>query len=337
MASTTSTRSSRGTQINEFPGIPTAQGLNHQRHKKLSSIFQESLHPLTSPSPASAPAQLTYVIVLRMLQEAHADAADRYAHSPFMIEHLQSQYCLSVDDCEAADREPLEIVLTRLGRERALCHNYNKSPLVEWGHQPGMGIEEDLESFPFRLAVVDGGFPELTDFLDPIYQSENHPASPTKQPTADSATSVQVPKTPSKSRGTRSSASTEKVVYNKLQGAPPANLDFPTGNITLAEMAAFHPEAIKSWDMIDRFCANGGSSAVYATMVNHHREMLRGKIENNSVYRMMKGPMAKRAKLDKRFDNWSVGLHNHIEGLDEIDPTSVSFTGFLTPTDGKNP
>jgi hypothetical protein len=100
-------------------------------------------------------------------------------------------------------------------------------------------------------------------------------------------------------------------------------------------MAAFHPNALKSWDMIDRFCGNGGSQATFAAMINHFREMERGQILPNSVYRMMKGSMNKRAKVQPEYITWTTGNHHDFPKARSFNPASVSVTGFRTPADGK--
>ncbi|KAF1912924.1 hypothetical protein BDU57DRAFT_409137, partial [Ampelomyces quisqualis] len=126
--------------------------------------------------------------------------------------------------------------------------------------------------------------------------------------------------------------------YDKLEDAPSANLDFPAGNITLAEMTAFHPGGLKSWDSIDRFCGNGATQAVLGIMINNFRVMPKGQISSNSVYRMLKGPIEKRAKVQPQYKNWTTGIHlQQFHDAALFDPTSVSVTGFRTPMEGKKP
>jgi hypothetical protein len=287
--------------------------------------------PSTKVQPAHAGVpQLTYANVLDMLREAKADAAERYASTPYLLEILQLNYDGCVDDCRAKERGPVHILRSCALNERRLFVRYNIHRMGGLENKLSPDIEEDLESFPFRCAVVTNGFPSLTEDLIPIFQSIAHAKAIDMQYQNPGASSELLHPALGKIK-------TDKNNYNKLQGAPPAKLEFPAGNFTIPEIATFHPEAIKSWDMIDRFCANGGSSAVYTAMINHYRTMPRGQVTNNSVYRMMKGPMQKRETVDEKFKDWTVGTHNNIEGLDEVDPESISVTGFRTPMEGKNP
>jgi len=310
---------------------PTRLDFSH--HAEVASRTQHALPALPSVRLVSAHAripQLTHVNVLGMLKEAKADAAERYASTPHLLDLLQLAYDGRVDDCRAKERGSVEILRSCAFIERKLFNSYNIHRMNGLENKLDPDVEEDLESFPFRCAVVTWGFHSLTEGLKPIRHSNAH----TKANTVPFRTPVASSKLP---RPALAKDKTDKNSYNKLQGAPPANLAFPTGNFTIPEIAAFHPEAIKSWDLIDRFCANGGSSAVYTAMINHYRIMPRGPVTNNSVYRMMKGPMQKRGTIDEKFKDWTVGIHNNIEGLDKVDPESISITGFRTPMDGKNP
>lgn len=307
--------------------------LDFAHHAAVASRTQPALAVLPSLKLVSAHAgtsQLTHANVLGMLKEAKADATERYASTPHLLDLLQLAYDGRIDDCRAKRRGPVEILRSCALNERKLFNSYNIHRMGGLENKLDPDIEEDLESFPFRCTVVTCGFHSLAEDLKPIRQSNAHAKANDVQYRKHAAFS-EVP------RPELTKDKTDKNTYNKLQGAPPANLAFPAGNFTIPEIAAFHPEAIKSWDMIDRFCANGGSSAVYTAMINHYRIMPRGPVTNNSVYRMMKGPMQKRGTVDEKFKDWTVGIHNNIEGLDEVDPESISVTGFRTPMDGKNP
>ncbi|KAH3905956.1 hypothetical protein HBH56_211240 [Parastagonospora nodorum] len=314
---------------------------DYRSHAMQPFLHHTTVSPRPQPAPAVPPStkvqpahagvpQLTYANVLDMLREAKIDAAERYVSTLYLLEILQLNYDGCVDDCRAKERGPVDILRSCALNERRLFVSYNIHRMGGLENKLSPDIEEDLESFPFRCAVVTNGFPSLTEDLIPIFQSTEHAKVIDMQYQNPSASSKLLHPAVGKVK-------TDKNNYNKLQGAPPANLEFPTGNFTIPEIAAFHPEAIKSWDMIDRFCANGGSSAVYTAMINHYRIMPRGQVTNNSVYRMMKGPMQKRENVDEKFKDWTVGIHNHIEGLEEVDPESISVTGFRTPMEGKNP
>jgi hypothetical protein len=188
--------------------------------------------------------------------------------------------------------------------------------------------------------VVVRGFDALTENLLPIYQSVDHLVANVKpfsaKPKKSGPKSIKGKPTTGKKSDTNTRTGRATEYYDKLQGAPAPNLDFPLGNLTIAEMAAFHPEALKSWDVIDRYCGNGGTQAAFATMINHFRVMARGPIPNNSVYRMMKGSMQQRAKVEERYKDWTAGSHHQYHDEERFDPASVSITGFRTAADGRN-
>lgn len=254
--------------------------------------------------------------------------------------------------CQTRERGALDILMARLRGERRVFDSYNKHRLGDAAFRYyqavptpedaeaklqslGEEIEEDLENFPLRFQVVVGGFDALTEDLQPIYQVADHAT----RLASKAQTPAPIPVTPSKPTPKSTQPGTPKAEgsYDKLQGSPAPNLDFPTGNVTLAEMAAFHPQSLKSWDMIDRFCGNGGSQATFAVMVNHFRQMSRGPITANSVYRLLKAPMMLRAKTeDPRYVSWTTGIHDQFHDAANFDTTSVSVTGFRTAADGKN-
>ncbi|KAH7385316.1 hypothetical protein DE146DRAFT_621965 [Phaeosphaeria sp. MPI-PUGE-AT-0046c] len=233
--------------------------------------------------------------------------------------------------------------MARLRGERRVFDAYNKHRLGQaafryYEASLGEDIEEDLENFPLRFQVVESGFPELTDDLLPIFQAADYETGLASNAQITAHVPVGPANATSKSTqpGTQPGTPGADKGYDKLQGSPVPNLDFPTGNITLAELAAFHPQALKSFDMIDRFCGNGGSQATFAVMINHFRKMDRGLITGNSVYRLMKGPMTLRGKLeDPRYATWTSGKHDQFHDAANFDPTSVSVTGFRTAADGK--
>ncbi|KAH7072098.1 hypothetical protein BKA63DRAFT_418622 [Paraphoma chrysanthemicola] len=283
-----------------------------------------------------------------MLDGARLDADDRYSGIPALFEELRTQYLDSVDACEQQQRNPLEILSTRLRQERLVFDAYNKHRLGQapWRFytsmpipenideqlsQLGDDIKEDLESFPLRCEAVTSGFAWLTEDLEPIYQStENVGSRPTQphQPITPTAAKTPGSTKPKTGRATEN--------YDKLADAPPCNLDFPNANMTLMELATFLPGSFKSWDVIDRACGNGASAASITTLINTGRTMARGEIPNNSVYRLMKGPMDRRAKQDTTWKGWTVGTHNKYPRPANFDPSSVSVTGFRTAADGRD-
>lgn len=290
-----------------------------------------------------------------MLDAARLDADDRYAHLPQLCEELKTQYLASLDACERQEHSPIELLKTRLRQEHRLFNAYNQHRLGQavWrlnkttsapenaDEQQALleeDIEEDLESFPLRFEAVNSGFAWLTEEIGPIYQSIEYGSLPVAntvqgggQPqTGKQASAPTVPTTQKPKVG--------KAVenYDKLIDAPPCNLAFPDGNMTLMELATFLPGSFKSWDLIDRACSNGASPALIATMINQGRKMERGKITTNSVYRLLKAPMDKRAKQDSIWDKWTAGTHHDYPRPQNFSSGSVSVTGFRTPADGKN-
>ncbi|KAJ4350862.1 hypothetical protein N0V95_004361 [Ascochyta clinopodiicola] len=119
--------------------------------------------------------------------------------------------------------------------------------------------------------------------------------------------------------------------HDKLYDAPSPEHEFPDGNVTLAEITAFIPQSIKSWDIIDRIIWNGTKTEDIAKLLNKHRAMPAGDIVNNTVYMMMRGQMYKRGKEDAAYEGWTVGTHQNITKPDHFDPHSKSVTGFRRP------
>ncbi|KAF2870524.1 hypothetical protein BDV95DRAFT_496123, partial [Massariosphaeria phaeospora] len=115
---------------------------------------------------------------------------------------------------------------------------------------------------------------------------------------------------------------------NKLLGAPSMNLDFPKGNIGAAEIVAFLPLWLKSWDVTERLANNGASASTLATLVNRFRELPNGPINSNSVNVMIREAVGKRAKTDDSWVDWSFGRHTTPVDWDR---TSVSVADFRTP------
>ncbi|KAF1354261.1 hypothetical protein EJ07DRAFT_182604 [Lizonia empirigonia] len=139
--------------------------------------------------------------------------------------------------------------------------------------------------------------------------------------------SLQAPVIPASKRCVRKQGGS----HDKLYDAPSPEHDFPEGNITLAEIAAFIPQSIKCWDVVDRILWNGAKTQDITNLINKYRLMPAGEIFNNTVYLMMRGQMDKRSKEDARYEGWTVGLHQAIEKPDNFDSDSISITGFRRP------
>ncbi|KAH8702702.1 hypothetical protein GQ44DRAFT_631459 [Phaeosphaeriaceae sp. PMI808] len=138
---------------------------------------------------------------------------------------------------------------------------------------------------------------------------------------------TQQPTRPTTGRGTQA--------YNRLQDSPPPNLNFPPGNITIAEIAAFLPRAINSGNLVERYCNNGGSTAAFTAMINYYRSMEHGPIPSNTVLKMMQKGMNMRAKLEPNWENWNASTHSQFVKSDSFDPSSISVTGFRRPELGR--
>ncbi|KAJ4321619.1 hypothetical protein N0V94_002818 [Neodidymelliopsis sp. IMI 364377] len=124
--------------------------------------------------------------------------------------------------------------------------------------------------------------------------------------------------------------------HDKLSSAPSAEHEFPDGNITLAEIAAFLPQSIKCWDIIDRIIWNGATTSDIKVLINKYRDIPDGGIANNTVYRMMRGQTDKRATEDADYKGWTVSTYKNIEKPEDFDSSSISVTGFRRPIIFKN-
>jgi hypothetical protein len=300
---------------------------------------------MPSPPPVHSEPELpSREEIQDMLDIAQLDAGYRYALSPSLAGMLQFKYQQGILDCNDLNRDHVAILLIHLRGERLVLNAFNKHQLAGTAGTLIKSIPERLDSFPLRNELMRRSECKLpADVLRPIFQAPESVAafretSP-QQRTGHSSRATRekpVPKTPvpppPSSKGKTGRATDN---YGKLDDAPVPNLDFPSGNVTLPELSAFLPNSIKSWDVIDRVIGNGATSAVIARMINGFRTMDRGKIESNSVYRMMKAPMDKRAEGDSRYVDWKPSTHNDIEKPEDWDPTSVSVSGFRTAVSGK--
>ncbi|KAF2127531.1 hypothetical protein P153DRAFT_387274 [Dothidotthia symphoricarpi CBS 119687] len=276
----------------------------------------------------------THKDVIEMLTNARSEVQRLYAHIPRLCAVLSDTLIDCVKDNGLLESNPIcdleQVLMTQVRVERGIISAYNKHRLggAKWHHEHHRLAEgqadyskdhnllDQLDTFPFHSEVVRRGFKFTALDLRPLYQVPEYVAVDTTSTPGTGHT-----QTPSKKSGRRADS------YGKLVDAPSAGLAFPNGNITLAEIAAFLPESIKSWDVIDRIVGNDATSATIAQLINHFRDMPRGHIMSNTIYRSMKGPMNSRAKFDKKWKPWSVGVHNDIADQD-IDATSVSVAGF---------
>jgi hypothetical protein len=319
----------------------TSSSLDFKSLEMQSPAIPRSIENLPSIAPSSstvAPSLPTRGDVQDMLDIAQLDAGIRYAHVPHLAEMLQYSYQEGLLDCNKWNVDPLPLLVLHLRGERTILNQYNKHRLGlsndKGQNNPEDDVADRLEFFPLRNELMSRGDYILhEEVLRPIYQTPPKslvPPTPQKKMTSARETPAQATPPFGKTKSGRAS-----YIYNKLDDAPATNLDFPTGNITIPEMAAFLPNSIKSWDAVDRLIGNGATQATYALMINTFRVMPRGQIPNNSVYRMMKGPMDKRAAAEPAYKDWTTGVHNTIAKPAGFDSKSVSVSGFRTPPDGK--
>ncbi|CAN9180035.1 unnamed protein product [Alternaria alternata] len=274
-----------------------------------------------------------------MFNIAQLNAGILFANITFLRDELQVLFRENLMDCNLQEVVPMRLLFQALKIERSILDAYNKHRLnkavtdfnkyaertedvIEYKEEDN--IPEELEWFPLRAEVAKHGI-EYT--APPIYQFKaTEEGSVTHIEVVSSKTAKSRP--PSKGKKSTGFGSAS---YDKLRDAPSAWLDLPHGNLTLVEITAFVPHAIKSYDMMDRFLYNGATSGTFATLINQYRHMPYGPIGNNSIYRMMKGPMDHRAKADPTYEKWTVAKHAAIKKPNAFDPFSVSVAGFRTP------
>ncbi|KAF1926922.1 uncharacterized protein M421DRAFT_394567 [Didymella exigua CBS 183.55] len=164
------------------------------------------------------------------------------------------------------------------------------------------------------MCLEDGDVKLPTGFFEPIYQVGKHK---------------------NKSTPTFPELAAAHRLYGigKLSNAPSPTHDFPDGNFTLAEIAAFLPQSIKSWDVADRIIWNGAASEDLALFFNKYRG-LSPKIDINSVYLMFRGQMRKRSEAEHGYKNWRqwiVSAQADVQKPEKFDPDSINVTGFRRP------
>lgn len=274
------------------------------------------------------------------LLEAASVAVDKQYDGPgysYVYQALHSVFHNSIAECADIERDPLEILFEALQDERSVLDRHNRKESKATIRRERLhNISEDLRNFPLRYLVLDQGTKVPDIPFEPIYQVTEHPdvVQAARYAQADetaarhrNALGLQAPVTSASKRRVRKESSS----HDKLYDAPSPEHDFPEGNITLAEIAAFIPQSIKCWDVVDRILWNGAKTQDITNLINKYRLMPAGKIVNNTVYLMMRGQMDKRSKEDARYQGWTVGLHPGIEKPDNFDSDSISITGFRRP------
>lgn len=313
------------------------------------------------------PPLFTYTDLMSVIHAADLEARNTYGLNQRLLQDLRAQYNDSINECQIQERTIEQIIGARLRNERRLISAHKDQWLSSVAINPSATIpvsgvadkrpedlgKDFLRFFPLRQILHSLNYHDLVTAADPIRPSprgtQGAKVLATSQNVGTGAdaivriNSAKAPGNPKKSNGkaiTNSPTSRAAINYDKLQDAPASNLDFPIGNITLAEFAAFHPNGIRSWDAIDRFCGNGLSQATLSKMINEFRDMTRGPITTNSVYRMFKGSITARHKADPShvpsWQDWTTGIHHQYRDDNTHRPGNISVIGFRTPADGKN-
>ncbi|KAH6629379.1 hypothetical protein C7974DRAFT_454097 [Boeremia exigua] len=225
-----------------------------------------------------------------------------------------------------ADVDPRTVLLETLQDERAILDQHNRlQAKALFEREEVDALSEEPVNFPLRHLCQNVKLP--VDFFQPIYQVDDHTEVKKAAQRARSAAVVTTPST------------TPPHNPGKLSDAPMPGLHFPDGNFTLAEIAAFLPQSIKCWDMIDRIIWNGATSNDLQKLINKYRTMPSGEIDINSVYMMMRGQMRRRTGAEHNYHQWSswvVGDQDKVQKPDDFNPDSISVTGFRRVAVPKN-
>ncbi|KAI4910097.1 hypothetical protein J4E90_007528 [Alternaria incomplexa] len=306
-----------------------------------------------------SPITFTRDEVQDMLDRAQLNAGHLFANLPDVRELLQTQHQESLMECNSRGIDQMKVLHQSMHEECKIIDGHNKhrlgkartafndrviDPMIAVEYREEENIPADLQWYPLHAEVaIHDGYAVAHLFDQPESDEEDNQNYPDEQPAfigngneipipvahQDIASSKIVKRKPI-SEG-RKSTGPGTPYYDKLKDAPSAWLDLPHGNLTLAETLAFIPHAIKSFDIMDRFLHNGALSGTFADMINHYRDMPYGPITNNTIYRMMKGPMVHREKTEPTYENWTVAKHTNLPRPAGFDPTSVNVAGFDPP------
>ncbi|KAF3048358.1 hypothetical protein E8E12_011724 [Didymella heteroderae] len=257
------------------------------------------------------------------LDAARKAAEDRYQEPQYA--YVRESLCKVFNDRTGwlgNEIEPSVILLEALQDERAILDRHNRMQARAYpGRRNTWSIPDKLVNFPLRfMCLAEGDVKLPTGFFKPIYQATevsnlSRPPVLHEPPAAHRQSSM-----------------------GKLSDAPSPIHDFPDGNFTLAEIAAFLPQSIKSWDIADRIIWNGAASEDLAIMFNKYRG-LDPKIHPNSVYLMFRGQMRKRTQAEhgyKRWNEWTVSAQAIVKKPAGFNADSISVTGFRRPVVFKN-
>ena len=229
--------------------------------------------------------------------------------------------------------DPADMLLEALQDERRIVDVHNRlEARALYQRDDIYDLSEQLSNFPLLNLCQNVILPD--GFFTPIYQVNDHPEvqEAARQARLNAARPI-LPASPPKSSDSSLERGPRKAI-GKCQDAPSPEHEFPDANITLAELAAFLPQSIKSWDVVDRIVWNGATTNDLQKMINKYRVMPYGTIDTNSVFMMMRGQMRKRTNTEHNYNHWKqwvVGAHEEIVRPTTFDADSVSVTGFRRP------
>lgn len=294
---------------------------------------EPSKRPTRSGPAPSGLEELTYEIILEILDAAESKTRRHYAKFPELLKHVLFELEERRKSCNRQPYPPQDLLQRfleyeqytmncwndhRLGQDIPTWYGPNAPPidLNDFTHWNRTGNFSDAdESFPIRATARALGIsfeePEPMVPYSTIreavraYQEVQKgnvafvdmipllPHSAFNQNRKRKGKEPEQKKNQGSKTEEKESERKPTNTYGKLDDAPSMNLDFPNANLTAAEIIAFLPQWMKSWGVIDRLISNGGTAAIIEKMVNTFREMPKGAISANTVLRMMQCASAK--------------------------------------------
>ncbi|KAJ8119049.1 hypothetical protein OPT61_g92 [Boeremia exigua] len=308
-------------------------------------MLKDAIHDLHTGSVRPSRLLPTSKDIEDLLEAARTAAKSHYPHQDFQyiaeaFDRLFSNSLQWIRDGE----DPSQILINTLQDERAILDRHNRLQAKGlFRERDTDSISEDPLNFPLRYLCRNVRLP--VDLLAPIYRGNGSPGRNEAAQQAHSKSGVaksrsEMPSVPNAAQSSAGHPDKNPTFgFGKIRDAPSAEHDFPDGNFTLAEMAAFLPQSFKCWDVIDRIVWNGAGAEDLQRMINRYRTMPYGEIEINSTYLMMRGQMRKRTEAEHNYKHWAswvVGDQKDVQQPDDFDPASVSVTGFRRPFIFKN-
>ncbi|KAJ4984195.1 AreB protein [Stagonosporopsis vannaccii] len=294
-----------------------------------------SQHPLPLPAIED---------VDRILEAARTAAKLRYESSkyPYLSDAFKTMFANFLGWLRDGVVAPPQILIEAVQDERTILDIHNRlQAKALFNRKDARCISENIMNFPIRHSCV--GWLQILlprGSLKPIFQVDGYPhiGAAAQQARGGASEGTARPRSSnlvtSPNRPAGSSASNTTAGSGKVRDAPSPEHDFPDANFTLAEIAAFLPQSIKSWDIADRILWNGAGQEDIQKLMNKHRTMPIGKVNINSVYLMIRGQMRKRTQVEHDYEHWNmwvVGDQKDISKPHDYDPDSISVSGFRRP------